>query len=75
MRRRHSRFPRSSTHLGQRPATPGGCASARQRTAAALGIHRNTVRQRIARAEALLELDLADPDTRMDVWFTLGWSD
>ncbi|GAA0664459.1 PucR family transcriptional regulator [Kitasatospora atroaurantiaca] len=45
------------------------------RTAAALGIHRNTVRQRIARAEALLRLDLADPDTRMDVWFTLRWLD
>ncbi|MCP3756145.1 PucR family transcriptional regulator [Streptomyces sp. TBY4] len=42
------------------------------RSAAALGIHRNTVRQRIARAAALLgDADLDDPDTRMELWFAL----
>ncbi|MET9852615.1 helix-turn-helix domain-containing protein [Streptomyces sp. NPDC006450] len=41
------------------------------RSAAALGIHRNTVRQRIARAAALLGLDLDDTDVRMELWFAL----
>ncbi|MFE2149512.1 helix-turn-helix domain-containing protein [Streptomyces lavendulae] len=41
------------------------------RTAAALGVHRNTVRQRIARAAGLLGADLDDPDTRMELWFAL----
>ncbi|MFE2856292.1 helix-turn-helix domain-containing protein [Streptomyces lavendulae] len=41
------------------------------RTAAALGVHRNTVRQRIARAAGLLAADLDDPDTRMELWFAL----
>ncbi|MET7902031.1 PucR family transcriptional regulator ligand-binding domain-containing protein [Streptomyces sp. NPDC005336] len=43
------------------------------RTAVALEIHRNTVRQRIARAEALLEVDLSDADVRMELWFALKW--
>ncbi|MEV0604037.1 PucR family transcriptional regulator [Streptomyces sp. NPDC050315] len=42
------------------------------RTATALGIHRNTVRQRIARAAALLDTDPDDPDIRMELWFALG---
>ncbi|MFJ8017505.1 PucR family transcriptional regulator [Streptomyces sp. NPDC096339] len=41
------------------------------RTAAALGVHRNTVRQRIARCATLLDRDLDDPDTRMELWFAL----
>ncbi|MET8753270.1 helix-turn-helix domain-containing protein [Streptomyces sp. NPDC004667] len=41
------------------------------RTAAALGVHRNTVRQRVARAAGLLGVDPDDPDTRMDLWFAL----
>lgn len=42
------------------------------RAAAALGLHRNTVRQRIARCAALLgDADLDDPDTRMELWFAL----
>ncbi|MGW0751831.1 helix-turn-helix domain-containing protein [Streptomyces sp. NPDC002587] len=41
------------------------------RTAAALGVHRNTVRQRVARAATLLARDLDDPDTRMELWFAL----
>ncbi|MGW1161885.1 helix-turn-helix domain-containing protein [Streptomyces sp. NPDC002519] len=41
------------------------------RTAIALSVHRNTVRQRIARCAALLEADLDDPDVRMELWFAL----
>ncbi|GAA3371788.1 PucR family transcriptional regulator [Streptomyces sannanensis] len=41
------------------------------RTASALGVHRNTVRQRIARCAALLDTDLDDPDVRMELWFAL----
>ncbi|MET9469449.1 PucR family transcriptional regulator [Streptomyces sp. NPDC006544] len=41
------------------------------RAAAALGVHRNTVRQRVARAAELLGADLDDPDVRMDLWFAL----
>jgi len=42
------------------------------RTAVALAVHRNTVRQRIARCAALLETNLDDPDVRMELWFALG---
>ncbi len=41
------------------------------RTANALGIHRNTVRQRIARIGTLLDADLDDADVRMELWFAL----
>lgn len=41
------------------------------RTAVALAVHRNTVRQRIARCAALLEADLDDADVRMELWFAL----
>ncbi|MFE3761071.1 helix-turn-helix domain-containing protein [Streptomyces sp. NPDC059104] len=41
------------------------------RTAAVLGVHRNTVRQRVARAAGLLGIDPDDPDTRMELWFAL----
>ncbi|MFF1407432.1 PucR family transcriptional regulator [Streptomyces sp. NPDC058294] len=41
------------------------------RTAVALAVHRNTVRQRIARCAALLPADLDDPDVRMELWFAL----
>ncbi|WP_211273270.1 PucR family transcriptional regulator [Streptomyces hirsutus] len=41
------------------------------RTAVALSVHRNTVRQRIARCAALLDADLDDPDVRMNLWFAL----
>lgn len=43
------------------------------RSAVALEVHRNTVRQRIARTAALLDADLDDPDIRMDLWFALRW--
>ncbi|MEU6376722.1 PucR family transcriptional regulator ligand-binding domain-containing protein [Streptomyces sp. NPDC046909] len=42
------------------------------RTAVALAVHRNTVRQRVARCAALLGTDLDDPDVRMELWFALG---
>ncbi|WP_409237401.1 PucR family transcriptional regulator ligand-binding domain-containing protein [Streptomyces sp. PA5.6] len=42
------------------------------RTAVALEIHRNTVRQRIARCASLLDTDLNDPDVRMELWFALS---
>ncbi|MFJ3519926.1 PucR family transcriptional regulator [Streptomyces sp. NPDC090131] len=41
------------------------------RTATTLGVHRNTVRQRIARTAALLGRDLDDADVRMELWFAL----
>lgn len=41
------------------------------RTALALSVHRNTVRQRVARCAALLDADLDDPDVRMELWFAL----
>ncbi|MFJ3904295.1 PucR family transcriptional regulator ligand-binding domain-containing protein [Streptomyces sp. NPDC090025] len=41
------------------------------RTAVALDVHRNTVRQRITRCAALLGRDLDDPDVRMELWFAL----
>lgn len=41
------------------------------RTAVALSVHRNTVRQRIARCATLLEVDLDDADVRMELWFAL----
>ncbi|MFI1942084.1 PucR family transcriptional regulator ligand-binding domain-containing protein [Streptomyces purpureus] len=43
------------------------------RTATALGVHRNTVRQRIARCAAVLGRDLDDADVRMELWFALRW--
>lgn len=42
-------------------------------TAAELGVHRNSVRHRIAQVEKALEVDLADPETRMRLWFALRW--
>ncbi|MEW2632113.1 PucR family transcriptional regulator [Streptomyces sp. NPDC048389] len=41
------------------------------RTAAAMAVHRNTVRQRIGRCAALLDADLDDVDVRMELWFAL----
>ncbi|MFJ4837563.1 PucR family transcriptional regulator ligand-binding domain-containing protein [Streptomyces sp. NPDC088746] len=41
------------------------------RTAVALKVHRNTVRQRIARCAALLDADLDDMDVRTELWFAL----
>ncbi|WP_331771816.1 PucR family transcriptional regulator (plasmid) [Embleya sp. NBC_00888] len=43
------------------------------RTATALGLHRNTVRQRVGRIGDLLDLDLGDADVRMELWFALRW--
>ena len=43
------------------------------RTAAALQVHRNTVRHRLARVAELLDVDLQDPGVRMELWFALQW--
>ncbi|MDF6021024.1 PucR family transcriptional regulator [Streptomyces sp. JH34] len=44
------------------------------RTSVALKVHRNTVRQRIARCAALLDTDLDDMDVRTELWFALRQS-
>ncbi|MGW0937533.1 helix-turn-helix domain-containing protein, partial [Streptomyces sp. NPDC002666] len=41
------------------------------RTAVALSVHRNTVRQRIARCGVLLGTDLDDMDVRTELWLAL----
>ncbi len=41
------------------------------RTAVALGVHRNTVRQRIGRCGELLGVNLDDMDVRTELWFAL----
>ncbi|MFD3975165.1 PucR family transcriptional regulator [Streptomyces cyaneofuscatus] len=41
------------------------------RTAVALSVHRNTVRQRIGRCAELLNADLDDMDVRAELWFAL----
>ncbi|MGW2016660.1 helix-turn-helix domain-containing protein [Streptomyces sp. NPDC001927] len=41
------------------------------RTAVALGIHRDTVRRRIARCATLLGMELNDPDLLVELWFAL----
>lgn len=41
------------------------------RTAVALSVHRNTVRQRIARCGVLLGTDLDDIDVRTELWLAL----
>lgn len=43
------------------------------RAAAMLGVHRNTVRNRIARVTQLLDKDLDDPDVRWQLLFALRW--
>lgn len=43
------------------------------RTAAALDVHRNSVRHRISRAQSLLKVDVSDPQVRMELWFALRW--
>ncbi|WP_129309060.1 PucR family transcriptional regulator [Streptomyces sp. L2] len=63
--------------LAGHPALPGTLRTwlslhgSWDRTAVALQVHRNTVRQRIARCAALLDADLDDPDVRMELWFAL----
>jgi hypothetical protein len=45
------------------------------RTAAELGVHRNSVRHRIGVVSRELGIDLSDVQRRMEVWFALRWSD
>jgi len=42
-----------------------------ERTARTLGVHRNTVRQRISAAESLLGIGLSDPDVAAELWIAL----
>lgn len=43
--------------------------------AASLGIHRNTLRDRLTRIERLTERSLSDPDDRAELWFALRLED
>ena len=45
------------------------------RTAAALGVHRNTVRNRLAKVASLVGRDLQEPRLRVDLWLALEWYD
>lgn len=45
------------------------------RTAQATGLHRNSVRHRVQRIERLLDVDLADPGVRANLWLALTWSE
>lgn len=45
------------------------------RTATALGVHRNSVRHRISHVERLLGRDLATADARASLWLALTWLD
>ena len=42
-----------------------------ERAARELGVHRNTVRPRVAAAEALLEVSLDDPDVAAELWLAI----
>jgi hypothetical protein len=44
-----------------------------ERTAAELGVHRNTVRSRLAQIERLLGTDLSSMRARAELWFALEW--
>lgn len=46
-------------------------ARSEQAAAQELGVHRHTVRNRLARIEALLGTRLEDPDTRAELWLAL----
>ncbi|NKE58281.1 PucR family transcriptional regulator [Lentzea sp. PSKA42] len=45
------------------------------RTAALLGVHRNSVRHRISHVERLLGRDLGEADARASLWLALTWLD
>ncbi|MFS8095937.1 PucR family transcriptional regulator [Lentzea alba] len=45
------------------------------RAAAALGVHRNSVRHRISHVERLLGRDLGSADARASLWLALTWLD
>jgi hypothetical protein len=50
-----------------------GCHGSSDRTARALEIHRNTVRNRLAHTAAALDVDLDDPDARAALWLATSW--
>lgn len=45
------------------------------RTAAALDVHRNTVRHRVAKAATLLGRDVGSASVRVELWLALEWYD
>jgi purine catabolism regulator len=47
------------------------CRGHWENASAALGLHRNTLRYRVARARDLLDTDLDDPDVFAEVWLAL----
>ena len=53
------------THLARRRSVSG--------TAAALGVHENTVRYRLERYRELTGADLADTDRLVEVWWALEY--
>jgi hypothetical protein len=65
--------PRAAAELLATARTWLGQHGSWDATASALGVHRNTVRNRIAVLSGLLGRDLNDPDTRMELWFALRW--
>jgi DNA-binding PucR family transcriptional regulator len=50
---------------------PRAAAGAAQAAGAALGVHPNTVRYRVRRAEEVAGIDLSDPDQRLVAWLQL----
>lgn len=50
-----------------------GCHGGWDRTAQLTGLHRNSVRHRMRRVEALLGVDLADAAVRAELLLALGW--
>lgn len=52
-----------------------GSHGSTDRTARALEIHRNTVRNRLAQLSTTLGVDLDDPDTRATLWLATSWID
>lgn len=47
------------------------CRGQWEQAARTLGLHRNTLRYRVARARELLDLDLDDPDVAAETWLAL----
>ena len=57
--------------MGGEGAGAGQLVIDRQRAAADLGVHRNTLRNRIATATRVLGADLDDPDVAAHLWLAL----
>jgi PucR-like helix-turn-helix protein len=51
------------------------CHGVVDRAAAGLGVHRHTVTARLARIASVLDMDLDDIDTRIELWLALSWQE